>query len=68
MKVLAGHPEMEDLSTVSDYQMAGPGAHEDSAVNALADRRVEEAQVLAILALAAAVNRLAAAQEGAAGG
>ena len=53
---------------MSDYQMAGPGAHEDSAVNALAGQRVEEAQVLAILALAAAVNRLAAAQEGAAGG
>jgi hypothetical protein len=59
---------MEDLSTVSDYQMTGPGAHEDSALNALGDRRVEEAQVFAILALAAAVNRLAAAQEGAAGG
>jgi hypothetical protein len=48
--------------------MTGPGAHEDAALSALADRRVEEAQVLAILALAAAVNRLAAAQEGAAGG
>ena len=59
---------MEDLSTVSDYQMAGPGAHEDSALNALGARNVEEAQVFAILALAAAVNRLAAAQEGAAGG
>jgi hypothetical protein len=27
------HSGMEDLSTVSDYQMAGPGAHEDSASN-----------------------------------
>ena len=27
------HSGMEDLSTVSDYQMAGPGAHEDSALN-----------------------------------
>jgi hypothetical protein len=43
--------------------MVGPGAHEDSAVNAFNAGRADEAQVLAILALAAAVNRLAAAQE-----
>jgi hypothetical protein len=32
--------------------MTGPGAHEDSAMNALTGGRVDEAQVLAILALA----------------
>jgi hypothetical protein len=48
---------------MSDSHMTGPGAHEDSAMNALTGGRVDEAQVLAILALASAVNRLAAAQE-----
>jgi hypothetical protein len=50
--------------------MTGPGAHEDSAMAALARDGAsarEEAQVLAILALASAVNRLAAAQEALAG-
>lgn len=48
---------------MNDDSMVGPGAHEDSAINALADKRYEEAQVHAVLALASAVNRLAAAQE-----
>ncbi|MDP9847579.1 hypothetical protein [Streptosporangium lutulentum] len=48
---------------MNDNVMVGPGAHEDSALNALADKRPEEAQVWAILALASAVNRLAEAQE-----
>jgi hypothetical protein len=43
--------------------MTGPGAHEDAASNALQEGHTEEAQVQAILALASAVNRLAAAQE-----
>ena len=48
---------------MSDYNMTDPGAHEDSAMAALTGERIDEAQVLAILALASAVNRLAAAQE-----
>jgi hypothetical protein len=48
---------------MSDESMIGPGAHEDSAMNALASERHDEAHVHAILALASAVNRLAAAQE-----
>ncbi|WP_165781468.1 hypothetical protein [Streptosporangium minutum] len=44
---------------MSDSYMIGPGAHELAALNALADRKNEGAQVLAILALASAVNRLA---------
>ena len=48
---------------MSDDQMVGPGAHEDSATNALNAGHFEEAKVRAILALASAVNRLAAAQE-----
>jgi hypothetical protein len=48
---------------MSDDSMVGPGVHEDSAVRAQADGRHEEAHVYAILALASAVNRLAAAQE-----
>ncbi|MFI0446604.1 hypothetical protein [Actinomadura sp. 6N118] len=46
-----------------DDLMVGPGSHENSALNALADGRAEDAQVLAILSLASAVNRLAASQE-----
>ena len=53
----------EARKTVSDNQITAPGALEDSAMNALNGDRTEEAQVLAILALASAVNRLAAAQE-----
>jgi hypothetical protein len=48
---------------VSDNYMTGPGAHENAAMSAVVDGRIEEAQALAILALASAVNRLAAAQE-----
>ena len=48
---------------MSDNQTTAPGALKDSAMNALNGDRTEEAQVLAILALASAVNRLAAAQE-----
>jgi hypothetical protein len=54
---------MEGRKTVSDYDLTGPGAHENSAMNALVSGRTEDAQVLAILALAPALNRLAAAQE-----
>lgn len=48
---------------MGDNTMIGPGAHEDAATNALADNDVEKAKVLALLALASAVNRLAQAQE-----
>jgi hypothetical protein len=54
-------------TTVSDNHMIGPGAHEDAATNALTDGDTETAKVLAILALASAVNRLAEAQEAIAG-
>jgi hypothetical protein len=47
----------------SDDDMVGPGAQETNAMNAIGRDRVHEAQVYAILALASAVNRLAAAQE-----
>ena len=57
------HLTRHGLNTVSDYDPTGPGAHENSAMNALASARTEDAQVLAILALASAVNRLAARQE-----
>ena len=43
--------------------MNGPGAHESAAMSALTEGHIEEAQAIAILALASAVNRLAAAQE-----
>ena len=46
-----------------DNDMAGPGAYEANAMNAIGAGRVDEAQVHAILALASAVSRLAAAQE-----
>jgi hypothetical protein len=46
-----------------DDRMIGPGAHEVAAGQALTDGRTEEAKVLALLALASAVNRLATAQE-----
>jgi len=47
----------------SDSDMVGPGAQEINAQNAITSGRVDEAQVHAILALASAVNRLAAAAE-----
>jgi len=47
----------------SDSDMVGPGAQEANAQNAIGRGQVDEAQVYAILALASAVNRLAAAQE-----
>jgi len=46
-----------------DSDMIGPGAHETNAQNAITGSRVDEARVHAILALASAVNRLAAAAE-----
>lgn len=49
-------------ATMSDNTMIGPGAHENAASEALADD-VGRAQVLALLALASAVNRLAEAHE-----
>ncbi len=48
---------------MNDDHMIGPGAHENAASGALIEGRTEEAKVLALLALASAVNRLAAAQE-----
>jgi hypothetical protein len=50
---------------MSDDGMIGPGKHEASALNALYSNNTTDvqAQVLAILALASAVNRLAQAQE-----
>jgi hypothetical protein len=49
-----------------DQDMLGPHTHEVNAQAALSDGDPAAAQVLAILALASAVNRLAAAQEAAA--
>jgi hypothetical protein len=46
-----------------DSDMIGPGAHETNAQTAITGGRAGEAQVYAILALASAVNRLAAAAE-----
>jgi hypothetical protein len=48
---------------MSDDSMIGPGAHENSALSMLSDGNPADAQVLAVLALASAVNRLAEAQE-----
>jgi hypothetical protein len=47
----------------SDSDMFGPGAQETNAMQAIDRGRTTEAGVYAILALASAVNRLAAAQE-----
>jgi hypothetical protein len=46
-----------------DSDMVGPDAQETNAQNAIGRDRVDEARVYAILALASAVNRLAAAAE-----
>ena len=46
-----------------DNDMVGPGAQETNAQNAIGRDRIDEARVYAILALASAVNRLAAAAE-----
>ena len=46
-----------------DSDMVGPGSQEINAQSAITGGRVGEAQVHAILALASAVNRLAAAAE-----
>lgn len=51
---------------MGDNDMLGPGVHEDAASQALMDGRTDDAKVLAILALASAINRLAAVQEAAA--
>lgn len=58
-------PEDEEREEriVNDDSMTGPGAHETSAMSALVQGDTEDAKVMAILALAAAVNRLADAQE-----
>jgi hypothetical protein len=47
----------------SDSDMLGPGVYETNAQSAISSGEPGMAQVHAILALAAAVNRLAAAQE-----
>jgi hypothetical protein len=49
---------------VANEVMHGPGLHEDEALNALGAGDTETAQIRATLAVAAAINRLAAAQEG----
>jgi len=46
-----------------DKTMGGPGDYAVTAMSAITSGRTDEAQVHAILALAAAVNRLAAAAE-----
>jgi hypothetical protein len=61
--LMASRAACAGRKTVSDNYMTGPGAHENAAMSAVVDGRIEEAQALAILALASAVNRLAAAQE-----
>ena len=48
---------------MSDDHMIGPGAHENAAHSASMNGDNETAIVYAVLALASAVNRLAAAQE-----
>lgn len=48
---------------MGDNDMNGPGVHEDAASRPLMDGRTDDAKVLAILALASAINRPAAAQE-----
>ena len=50
------------LQVPSDNDMVGPGAQETNAQNAITGGRVDAAGVYAILALASAVNRLAAAE------
>jgi hypothetical protein len=57
------HPDLEDGMPTGDDQMIGPGAHDNAASEALVNGRTEDAKVLALLALASPVNRLAAAQE-----
>jgi hypothetical protein len=57
IQVKAGSP------MTGDSDMIGPGVQEDNAQNAINGGRADEAQVYAILALASAVNRLAAAAE-----
>ncbi|WP_218905774.1 hypothetical protein [Actinomadura luteofluorescens] len=44
-------------------EMIPAGSHESAAIGALHDDRTDEAQVHALLALASAVDRLAAAHE-----
>lgn len=53
---------------MSGNEMIPAESHETAAVNALQADRTDEAQVHALLALASAVNRLAAAHEDQAGG
>ncbi|MGW5703844.1 hypothetical protein [Amycolatopsis japonica] len=48
---------------MNDDSMLGPGVHENNAQNAIASDDAATAQVFALLAIAAAVNRLADAQE-----
>jgi hypothetical protein len=48
---------------MSDDHMIGPGAHEKAAHSSSMEGDNETAMVYAVLALASAVNRLAAAQE-----
>jgi len=48
---------------MSDTHMNGPGVHEYNAMNCIQDDHLVEAQVSALLAIAAAVNRLADAVE-----
>lgn len=50
---------------MDEDEMLGPGSHETAALNAIGARpmEVEEAKVHAMLAIASAINRLAAAHE-----
>jgi hypothetical protein len=53
----------DGMPTMSDDHMIGPGAHEQAAHSSSMEGDNETAMVYAVLALASAVNRLAAAQE-----
>jgi len=59
----ASRPFAAAAAASANAGSSGPGAHEINAQNAITGSRVDEAQVHAILALASAVNRLAAAAE-----
>ena len=52
------HVQAKDVRPVDDNHMIGPGAHEQAAHSASMDGDNATATVYAILALAAAVNRL----------
>jgi hypothetical protein len=63
--LLTAYPTWKALPRMhsDDKTMGGPGDYAVTAMSAIGSGRTDEAQVHAILALAAAVNRLAAAAE-----